>query len=111
MKYRSKPVEIEAMVWDGTDHGAMNVIEWINRIKPNTATYRTDRKALLSAGRGITFISDRIEIKCGDNVLYLMPEDAVIYNEELDNEFYPRGIKGFNRMFEPEPTADEVAHD
>jgi hypothetical protein len=40
-RYRKKPVEIQAMQWDGTAEGAGPIIDWV-LTGPSTATYHCE---------------------------------------------------------------------
>lgn len=76
-RYRKKPVEIEAMQWDGTRKGAEDIVEWVKS----------------NGGEAICFGADLYEafralhIRTLNGVVDVTPHGYVIRG--LAGEFYP----------------------
>ena len=79
-RYRKKPVEVDAVQWDGTAEGATPIIDWILG-SGHTATYRCSNP-------------DRCATTDGDT-----PHDIQIHTLEGDmaaslNDWIIRGVQG-----------------
>lgn len=98
MKYRKKPVEIEAMQWDGSMESRNHTLGWIGA-HGGEARYRSDDKALPGPGRGLTRIADRLEIDTLEGTMYALPGDWIIRG--VQGEFYPCKPDIFEATYEP----------
>lgn len=83
-KYRKKPVEIEAVQWNGTAAGATRVIEWV-LARGGTATYVCSDPVRCSEHNGDTPHSIKIRTLEGDMTAAL--GDWIIRG--IQGEFYP----------------------
>lgn len=81
-KYRKKPVEIEAMQWDGTAEGATAIIDWVLS-HGGTARYASGPEDGCSAEVGVHWL----EIDTLEGTHRAMPGDQVIRG--VESEFYP----------------------
>lgn len=82
-KFRKKPVEIQAVQWDGTAEGAKPIIEWIMS-QGGTAAY--DRIPV-SASRFNNRYDERIHINTLEGPITASPNDWIIRG--VQGEFYP----------------------
>lgn len=83
-RYRKKPVEIEAVQWDGTADGATRIIDWILS-SGATATYTCSNPDRCSETHGDTPHSISIRTLEGDMRADL--RDWII--KGVQGEFYP----------------------
>ncbi|MGO3089554.1 MAG: hypothetical protein ACTII7_07705 [Galactobacter sp.] len=97
-RYRKKPVTIEAMRWDGTPEGAGPIINWVLGVGHRAARWDNNRKSLPGPGRGITTITDRIEINTLEGTMYATPGDYIIRG--VQGEFYPCKPDIFDQTYE-----------
>ncbi|UJQ86414.1 hypothetical protein WOJTEK_85 [Gordonia phage Wojtek] len=97
-KYRKKPVEIEAMQWDGTAEGATPIINWVLANDGN-ATFRCDS----DEGCGGTAGTHYLVIRTLEGDMLANSRDYVIRG--VQGEFYPCRADIF------EQTYDEVSDD
>ncbi|UVT31074.1 hypothetical protein SEA_PARVUSTARDA_93 [Gordonia phage ParvusTarda] len=81
-KYRKKPVEIEAMQWDGTAEGATPIINWVLANDGN-ATFRCDS----DEGCGGTAGTHYLVIRTLEGDMLANSRDYVIRG--VQGEFYP----------------------
>ncbi|ROZ49407.1 hypothetical protein EEB13_05655 [Rhodococcus sp. WS3] len=81
--FRKKPVEIQAMQWDGTAEGATPIVEWIVTQGGNAAH---DRIAV-SGSRFNTQYDEKIYINTLEGPITASPNDWVIRG--VQGEFYP----------------------
>lgn len=97
-RYRKKPVEIEAMRWDGTAEGATPIINWVLS-GGGTARYHEAHMAVFSDGEERLYPGD-IDIDTLEGTMRTNPGDWVI-----------RGVKGEHYPCKPdifEETYEEV---
>ncbi|MBN9208165.1 MAG: hypothetical protein J0H96_05805 [Microbacterium ginsengisoli] len=73
-KYRKKPVEVEAIQWDGTAEGATPIVDWI---RENDGTAR-----LLHGWAVVCLYIDTLE-----GTMQALPGDWIIRG--VQGEFYP----------------------
>ena len=85
MKFRKKPVVIEAMQWDGTPGSALSIMRWANRGPP---------QAQANVFGGACLCVHTLE---GD--LTISPKDWVI--KGVKGEFYPCKLDIFEATYEP----------
>ncbi len=81
-KYRKKPVEIEAMQWDGTAAGATPIIDWALS-NGGSVTYRCDGPGGCPGTEG----SHYLVIETLEGSMLASPGDFIIRG--VANEFYP----------------------
>lgn len=74
MKYRKKPVEIEARQWDGTEEDANQIIDWVSQ-DGQVAVYETFPEP------------PYILIQTLEGVMSALPHDYIIRG--VKGEFYP----------------------
>lgn len=74
-RYRKKPVEIEAQLWDGSFKSAGEIVDWIG-VWGGSAVH-TD----------FTTVNPQISIKTLEGWIYASPGDYVI--KGVQDEFYP----------------------
>lgn len=79
MRFRKKPVVIEARQWDGTAEGASSIIDWI-LTGEHSARYHDVSDDVPGARTGIAI--DTLE-----GTIYASPNDRVIRG--VQGEFYP----------------------
>ncbi len=82
-KFRKKPVEIQAVQWDGTAEGAKPIIEWIMS-QGGTAAYG---RIPFSASRFNNRYDERIHINTLEGPITASPNDWIIRG--VQGEFYP----------------------
>lgn len=105
-RYRKRPVEIEAVRWDGTAAGATPIINWILS-EGSTATYRCsdpDRCVSLEV-EGETPHS--LVIHTLEGAMTASPGDWIIRG--VQGEFYPCKPDIFAATYEPVADAEEAA--
>lgn len=84
-KYRKKPVEIEAMQWDGTAKGAGPIIDWILASGSRSARYHEpDERSDCGAK---AYDPPRIAIDTLEGVITASPGDYIIRGVQA--EHYP----------------------
>jgi hypothetical protein len=87
MKYRKKPVLIEARQWDGAVLAATGIIDWV-LANGGTARYRND-----------AVTTPRIAIDTLEGTMYASPGDWII--QGVQGEFYPCKPDIFAATYEP----------
>ena len=81
--FRTKPLAVEAIQWDGTEAGATPIIEWVNS---NGGTAAYDRIAV-SGSRYNNRYDERIYINTADGPATAGPNDWIVRN--VMGKFYP----------------------
>lgn len=99
MKYRKKPVAIEAMQWDGTAGGARPIIDWI-LANSGTAVYTCSDPDRCSEHDGDT--PHTIAITTLEGTMSATLHDWVI--KGVQGEFYPCRDDIFRETYEPAET-------
>ena len=94
--YRKKPVEIEAMQWDGTAPGATAVIDWVLS-NDGTATYTCSDPDRCAATGGDT--PHAIAIRTLEGTMRADLGDWIIRG--VKGEFYPCKPDVFAATYEP----------
>lgn len=94
-RYRKKPVEVEAMQWDGTAEGATPIIDWI-LANDGTATYTCSNPDRCSKNSGDA--PHWIAIPTLEGVMNVSLHDYVIRGTR--GEFYPCKPGPFGDTFE-----------
>lgn len=90
IKARKKPVEIEAMQWDG--HNTSEVIDWILANGPRTACW-------VEAVATFTYVKPQcIEIDTLEGVMEAMVGDWIIRG--VEDEFYPCKPQIFDKTYD-----------
>ena len=98
MKYRKKPVCIEAVQWNGTAENASVIINWILSSGSRSARYHSpDERSDLS------YDSPKIEIDTLEGSITASPQDYII--QGVQGEFYPCKPDIFEATYE---LADEA---
>ncbi|MBY6385473.1 hypothetical protein HG717_16360 [Rhodococcus erythropolis] len=82
-KFRKKPVEIEARQWDGTETGAVPIVEWVSENGGDAAHQRL----AVSGSRHNTRYDERIYISTLEGPINASPNDWIIRG--IQGEFYP----------------------
>lgn len=100
--YRKKPVEIEAVRWDGTPAGATPIINWILTTGTRTARWDNNAKHIPGPGRSLTTIYDRIAVETLEGTMYALPGDYII--KGVQGEFYPCKPDIFDQTYEKPKT-------
>ncbi|MGW7350964.1 hypothetical protein [Streptomyces sp. NPDC054784] len=95
-RYRKKPIEIDAMQWDGTASGATPIIDWILS-SDSTATYRCSNPERCAEHDGDTPHSIVIRTLEGD--MSATVGDWIIRG--VQGEFYPCKPDIFAATYEP----------
>jgi hypothetical protein len=88
VKYRKRPVVIEAMQWDGRADSAHPIIQWINATEA-TARWRPEQEEII-ARNGETaqmYRPARISIRTIEGTMDATPGDWII--KGVAGEFYP----------------------
>jgi hypothetical protein len=94
-RFRKKPVEIDAMRWDGTPSGAGPIIDWINTHNDLTAVWREEQPFIdADPGHGgQPHQPTGIFIKTLEGEMHVSPGDWVIRASSskhgVQGEFYP----------------------
>ena len=85
MKYRKKPVVIDAVQWDGTAENASVVIDWILSSGDKSARYHEPDER---SDRGVrAYDPPSIEIDTLEGAIAASPQDYII--QGVQGEFYP----------------------
>jgi hypothetical protein len=90
VRYRKKPVEIEAKCWSGTVEDAHPIIQWINTESDLTAVWREEQSFIEPSREdphGQPHRPEGIYIKTLEGEMHVSPGDYVI--QGVQNEFYP----------------------
>jgi hypothetical protein len=95
-RYRKKPVEIDAMQWDGTAAGATPIIDWILS-NGGTATYACSDPVRCSENDGDT--PHFIEIRTLEGFMAASVGDFVVRG--VQSEFYPVKPGIFAATYQP----------
>jgi len=95
-RYRKKPVEVEAMQWDGTAEGATPIINWVLS-GGGTATYTCSDPDRCAETDGDT--PHGIEIRTLEGTMRADLDDWII--KGVQNEFYPCKPGIFDATYEP----------
>jgi hypothetical protein len=95
LRYRKRPVEVEAMQWDGTAAGAGPIIDWILANGPRAARYN-DNPALGQPG---------ICINTLEGTMTATPGDWIIRG--VQDEFYPCKPDIFEATYAPVTTQQD----
>lgn len=90
MKYRKRPIEIEAMQWDGTPEGASSIIDWALSCSSGTIRYNDGP----AAPEGGALIIDTLE-----GVMVGQAADWIICG--VAGELYPCKPDIFDATYEP----------
>ena len=94
MKYRKKPVVIDAIQWDGTAENASVIIDWILSSGSRSARYHSpEERSDLSYG------SPSISIDTLEGSMVASPGDYIIRG--VQGEFYPCKPDIFEATYEP----------
>lgn len=94
--FRKKPVEINAMLWDGTANGATPIIDWVLGGNSN-ATYRcVDPNGCEGHGEVGTHV---LRIETLEGPITASPGDWIIRG--VAGEFYPCKPDIFEATYEP----------
>lgn len=91
-RYRKKPVEIEAMQWDGTAHNATPIIQWMHDHDANCA-YECNTEPCTGDDRG-----HKIVIRTLEGDMTATAGDYVIRG--VQGEFYPCKPAIFEQTYE-----------
>lgn len=93
MRYRKKPIEVDAMQWDGTTLGATEIIEWILN-SGDTARYHFNTHIPSFSCIEIDTAEGTMQASSGDYVIKEpFPTD--------DRMFYPCKPSIFESTYEP----------
>jgi hypothetical protein len=95
-RYRKRPVEIEAVQWDGTAEGATRIIDWILS-HGSTASYTCSNPDRCAENDGDTPHS--ISIHTLEGTMRSDLDDWIIRG--VQNEFYPCKPDIFAKTYEP----------
>ncbi len=102
MKYRKKPVVIEAMQWDGTPEGATPIINWILEGGGTARYYEEQRRGISPFRPGDTnsvVTPAHIIINTLEGAMQTLPADWVIRG--VQDEHYPCKPDIFEATYEP----------
>jgi len=94
MKYRKKPVIIEARQWDGTAEGATPIIDWIVGLDGTARFVDYDQSAGYS--RSIPLTS--LQIDTLEGTMHAIPNDMICRGTH--GEFYPCRPDIFDACYE-----------
>lgn len=95
-RYRERPVEIDAMQWDGTAEGATRIIDWIHS-SGSTANYTCSNPDRCAENDGDTPHS--IAIRTLEGTMHANLGDWII--KGVVGEFYPCRDDIFAATYEP----------
>jgi len=90
--YRKKPVEVEALPFDGTEASAVGIVAWAGSNGNTGISYRPFRVG----GNGQEFA---LEVTTKEGTMLGTPGDFIIKGTE--NEFYPCKPEAFWGTYEP----------
>lgn len=91
--YRKKPVEIEAMLFDGTPQSATKVLDWALEAG-DSITYHCDGPGICPQGDN----RHRLQIKTLEGTMAADPGDYII--KGVQGEFYPCKPDIFHETYE-----------
>jgi hypothetical protein len=94
-RYRKRPVEIEAVQWDGTASGATPIIEWVAR-QGGTVTYVCSGRDRCAENEGDA--PHWLEIRTLEGVMAASLDDWIIRG--VEGEFYPCKPRIFEATYE-----------
>ena len=98
--YRKKPVEVEAIRWDGTAAGATPIIDWILSQHGCTASWTEPYEAhSFPDGKGYPAHPGGINIHTLEGDMLASPGDWIIKGTK--GEFYPCKPDVFADVYEP----------
>jgi len=95
-KFRKKPVEIEAMQWDGTAEGTTQIIDWILSYGGTARYWCSDPRRCAETGGDSPHA---IFIETLEGLITVGLLDQVI--KGVKNEFYPCKPDIFEATYEP----------
>ena len=95
-KYRKRPVEVEAVQWQGTAATATPIIDWVLR---GGGTARYHEPESLGDGVGDWNANHRLAITTLEGTMWASPSDWIIRG--VKGEFYPRKPDIFDATYEP----------
>lgn len=101
-RFRKKPVEIEAVQWDGDVATAHPIIQWVNSTAEYTAVWREElrpRVPLVSVGRVVVHNPGGIFIRTLEGEMHVSAGDWIIRG--IQGEFYPCKPDIFAATYEP----------
>ncbi len=98
-RWRKKPVEIEAMQWDGSALAATPIIDWV-LAGGGTASYYDPQPATSSKGRVVRkAVPALLVIRTLEGSMRAIPGDYIIRG--VQGEFYPCKPDIFDQTYEP----------
>jgi hypothetical protein len=97
-KYRKKPVEIDAMQWDGSAAAATPIIDWV-LAGDGTANYYDPQPATKAKGRVVRdAVPALLVIRTLEGSMQATPGDFIIRG--VQGEFYPCKPDIFKQTYE-----------
>jgi hypothetical protein len=97
MKFRKRPVVIEARQWDGTAEEASHIIDWILDSGSRPARYHGPKQ--FGDCGSINYDPPKIVIDTLEGVITASPDDFII--QGVQGEFYPCKPDIFEATYEP----------
>lgn len=97
IKYRKKPVEVEAMQWDGTALGGLEVVQWM-ALNDSMATYMAAQPEGESDGFTIPGCPAQIYLETLEGTMAATEGDYIIRG--VAGEFYPCNPDIFHKTYE-----------
>lgn len=102
-RWRKKPVEIDAMQWNGTAAGATPIIDWVLAGDGGISYWDIDE---IVSEHGVTLNSPALRVQTLEGPLYALPGAWIIRG--VRGEFYPCKPDIFEQTYElaePHPVA------
>lgn len=99
LKVRKKPVEVEAIEWDGSVEGATEIINWILETGDRTARYHEPQPETTLYGKVVReAVPALLHIETLEGTMVAVPGDFII--KGVSNEHYPCKPDIFENTYE-----------
>ena len=105
MRFRKRPVEVEAVRWRGGDYAAGPVIEWVLR-HGGTARYHEPGERVPGPGRGMTTLGEYIAVDAPTRSMRVLPGEWIVLDRGRFYSYSPEWFEEAYEMVEVERGAD-----
>lgn len=104
MRFRKKPIEVEAMQWDGTAESGRGIENWANNLTANYTVVLDKIEEVNRGDDGKKYITTHYKMTCRtlEGWLNVSPMDWLIRG--VKGEFYPCKPDIFEATYEPVTT-------